>query len=80
VRFLYFVFLLTVAGCVVLFALQNQQELTLTFVNQTLTANVALIIGIAYLLGMLSGWTIVGMLRRSVARVTEPEDRQYAVR
>ena len=79
-RVLCLLFLLAFAGAVALFAAQNQQELTLTFFNQTLSASVALVVGVAFLLGMLSGWTIVGLLRRSVARVTEPERSEYAAR
>ena len=37
---------------------------------------VSLLVAAAYLLGMFSGWTVVGMLRRSVYRATEP--REYA--
>jgi hypothetical protein len=29
-----------------------------------------------YLLGMFSGWAVVGMLRRSFKRVTEPAQRR----
>ena len=31
----------------------------------------AAVVGISYALGMLSGWTIVGMLRRSLHRITD---------
>ena len=80
-RFLCFVFLLAFAGAVALFAYQNQQEVTLTFWDQPLTAGLPLVAGACYLLGMLSGWTVVGMLRRSVNRVLHPgERREYVQR
>jgi hypothetical protein len=31
----------------------------------------SLIIAVVYLLGMVSGWTVVGFLKRSIKRVTE---------
>jgi lipopolysaccharide assembly protein A len=76
-RFICFLILVAAAGVVALFAYENQQQLTLHFFDRELTASVPLILGATYLLGMLSGWTVVGMLRRSWSRVTAPE-REYA--
>jgi uncharacterized membrane protein YciS (DUF1049 family) len=70
-RLLCLLFLVAFAGAVVLFAFQNQQHVTLTFLNYTAEVSVALLTGVVFSLGMLSGWTIVGMLRRSVNRLTE---------
>ena len=68
-----------IVGAVVAFAVQNQQDVTLTFFNYSRTVNVPLLIGAAYVLGMVSGWSVVGLLRRSFARVVEfPETRQRA--
>lgn len=79
-RVLCLLFLLVFAGVVAVFAYQNQQEVSLTFFNYTLTTSVAVIVGAAYGLGMLSGWTVVGMLRRSFKRVVEPlEGRREVV-
>jgi hypothetical protein len=52
-------------------AFQNQQHVTLTFLSYTAEVSVALLTGVVFALGMLSGWTIVGMLKRSVQRLTE---------
>jgi uncharacterized membrane protein YciS (DUF1049 family) len=71
------IFLAVFAGAAALFAWQNQQETTLSFLQWHETTNLAVIIGAAYGLGMLSGWTIVGMLRRSANTVIRGiEDRQ----
>jgi lipopolysaccharide assembly protein A len=78
-RVLCFLFLVAFVGAVVAFALQNQQEITLSFFKWNLSLSVAIVTGGAFLLGMLSGWSIVGILRRSLRRVTESE-RQYAAR
>ena len=78
-RFLCLLILVVVAGAVALFAYENQQEVTLTFYNYHLTTHVAALVGAAYVLGMISGWTIVGMMRRSFVRVIEfPQRRQNA--
>lgn len=54
-----------------IFAYQNQGVVTLTFWDRNLNLSLALVIAGAYLLGMLSGWTVIGMLRRTVDRVIE---------
>jgi hypothetical protein len=69
-RFLCFVFLVLFAGAVAAFAYYNQQELTLQFLDWTITSSVATVIGVAYLLGMLSGWSVWGILRRSLREVS----------
>lgn len=71
-RFLSFLVLVVVLGAVGLFALQNQQEITLRFWDRDLTFTVAIFAAAVYLLGMISGWSIVGLLRRSLWRVTAP--------
>jgi len=78
-RVLCLVILLAVGAAVILFAMENQQPVTLTFYNYSLTVHVAALIGAAYALGMVSGWTVVGILRRSIVRVAQsPESRQRA--
>jgi len=75
-----FLFLLAFGGVVAILAYQNQQTVELDFLRWRLVTNVAALAGVAYGLGMFSGWTIVGMLRRSFHRVTEypVEERGYA--
>jgi putative membrane protein len=69
--------LLIFLGAIGLFAFQNQGTVEVHFANRILTAPLALLsIGI-YLLGMISGWSVVAFLRRSIARVTtEPRSRE----
>jgi hypothetical protein len=76
-RLICLLILLAAAGAVAVFALENQRQLTLFFFDYSLTQSVPVILGVTYLLGMISGWTVIGLLRRSWNRVTEPE-RQYA--
>lgn len=72
-RWLYLLFLLAFVALVAVFVVQNQQEVVLVFGQLNVEASVALVTVAAYILGMLSGWSVVGMLRRSVARISEPE-------
>jgi uncharacterized membrane protein YciS (DUF1049 family) len=77
-RVLCLLFLAAFAGVVALFAYQNQQPIMLTFLNYTVEASVATVAGVIYALGMLSGWTVVGMLRRSLHNLTDSGNRQHA--
>jgi lipopolysaccharide assembly protein A len=78
-RFLCFLFLVTFAGAAALLAYENQQTITVTFFNRDFITTVPILVGLTYLAGMLSGWTVVGMLRRSFNRVlSEPLPGEYA--
>jgi uncharacterized integral membrane protein len=77
-RWLYLLFLVAFVAAVGLFVFQNQQMMSLTFGQWTFDANVALVTIAAYVLGMLSGWSVVGLVRRSVARITEPQPPAHA--
>jgi uncharacterized membrane protein YciS (DUF1049 family) len=70
-RVLCFLFLVLFAGAAGAFAWFNQQDVTLQFFDRAITLNISALIGIVYALGMLSGWTVVGMVRRSIHRVTD---------
>jgi hypothetical protein len=70
-RFFCFLILLAALAAVGIFAWQNDEDVKIWFLNRSLTASLALIIGAAYVLGMVSGWSVVGFLKRSFERVTE---------
>jgi uncharacterized integral membrane protein len=70
-RFIYLLILLVFVAAVGVFAVQNNDTLTLRYFDRTVTGPLSVVIGGAYLIGMLSGWTVVGLLKRSVQRVTE---------
>ena len=77
-RLLCLLFLIAVGAAVTIFVMQNKGELTLTFFDQSLTAPVAAVVGVAYGLGMLTGWSVVGLLRRSLATATDFRGREAA--
>jgi lipopolysaccharide assembly protein A len=70
-RFLCFVILVALVIGVGIFAMQNNEMVTLRFYDWSLSSSMALLIAAVYVLGMLSGWTVIGFLRRSVHRVTD---------
>ena len=70
-RLVYFLILLIVLAALILFAVQNNETVTLQYLNQTVSCSLPVLIVVVYVLGMVSGWTVVGFLKRSVQRVTE---------
>jgi uncharacterized membrane protein YciS (DUF1049 family) len=71
------VFLVAAVAVVAAFAAQNRGEVTLTFFDYHATYSIAAVVGAAYVLGMVSGWTVLGILRRSFERAAElPADRR----
>jgi putative membrane protein len=69
VRILLGLILLVFLGAVGLFAIQNTQTITVRFAGWGITAPVALLAVGVYLLGMISGWSVVSFVRRSIRTV-----------
>ena len=63
--------LLIVMAAIVVFAVQNNEDVTLKYIDRSLSCPMSLLIAVVYLLGMVSGWTVVGLLKRSFRRVAE---------
>lgn len=68
-RYLLAAVLLAFLGAIIVFALQNTQSVTVRFLNWGVTVPFALLAVVIYLAGMLSGWSVVAFLRRSISRV-----------
>jgi uncharacterized integral membrane protein len=68
-RALYFLILVLIVAAI--FAYQNDDSVTLRYFNRSMTLPISLLIAAVYVLGMLSGWTVVGFLRRSWRRALE---------
>jgi putative membrane protein len=69
-RGLYLVILLVLLGATTIFALQNQGTVTLRYLDRSVSSPLSLLIAIVYFLGMLTGWTVVGVVRRSLHRIS----------
>ena len=74
-RVLCLLFLLAFAGAAALLAYENQYPVSLTLFGRVVSVSFPVLVGLTYLAGMLSGWTVVGMLRRSLNRVTQEPSR-----
>jgi hypothetical protein len=75
-RLLCFLFLVVVVLAITGFVIQNHQDLPLAFYDRTITAPVSAVLGIVYGLGMLTGWSIVRLLRRSFEAATDFRRRE----
>ena len=75
-KVIYGLFLALFVAAVVVFAVQNNRTESVTLLNQTWELPFPVWVGGVYLLGMLTGWTVVGLLRRSWRRVTADTDRR----
>jgi uncharacterized membrane protein YciS (DUF1049 family) len=73
-RFIYFLLLVVFIGAVAVFAVQNQGEVTIKYLNRSENFPLSGVVAAVYLLGMFTGWTVVGLLKRSFRRVTERRD------
>ncbi|MFL5342438.1 MAG: LapA family protein [Gemmataceae bacterium] len=62
-RKLYIVILLVLLTAAGIFAAQNNEAMTVTFFNQTITCPCSLVIAAVYVLGMTSGWFVVALVR-----------------
>jgi hypothetical protein len=79
-RVLCLLFLVVICLAIGGFVVQNHQELPLTFWDRTVTAPVAGVLGAVYVLGMLTGWTVVGLLRRTIVKATDFRDQHAHAR
>jgi putative membrane protein len=74
-RFIQAVILLVFLGAIGIFAVQNTHTTPVFFLQwKSIPVSIALLSVASYLLGMLSGWTVVAFLRRSIRRVSETRD------
>jgi uncharacterized integral membrane protein len=74
-RWFYFIVLLIVAAAVAVFAIQNQDTVTIQFLDWSVSHSLAIIVGVVYLAGMISGWTVLGIIRRSLRHATREPAR-----
>ena len=70
-RFVYLLILLLALAAVVVFATQNNETVTLQYLDRNITCALPLLVAVVYLLGMVSGWAVIGLLRRSLRGATE---------
>jgi uncharacterized integral membrane protein len=72
-RWVYLVLLLATVTVIVVFIVQNHQEQTVAFFNRSITAPLSLIFVVVYFLGMWSGGTVVGFVKRAFRHATDDQ-------
>jgi uncharacterized integral membrane protein len=70
-RALYIAVLVLIVAALAIFAYQNNDSVTLQYLGSSITLPMSLVIAAVYVLGMLSGWSVVGFLRRSWGRAMQ---------
>jgi lipopolysaccharide assembly protein A len=66
VRWIYFAVVVLIAAATVIFALQNLQIVSVSFLASTLSAPLALLVFVVYVLGAATGGSLYALLRKSV--------------
>ena len=72
-RFISGLFLITLVAGLGYLAYENNRETALNAWAWRLDVPLPLLVLVVYLLGMVSGWWMVGLMKRSWQRVTEPD-------
>ena len=70
-KLFYFLLLVVFIAAVTILAVQNKDPVMIKFLDRSESYPLSAVVGASYVLGMFTGWTIVGLLRRSFRRVTE---------
>jgi uncharacterized integral membrane protein len=70
-RYFYLALLIVILAAVIVFVVQNDERVTLRFLQWTATLRLAVLVAASYVLGMISGWSVFAFLRRSIRRVTD---------
>jgi len=77
-RWVYLVLLLVIVTVIVVFIVQNHENETVTFFNRRITAPLSLYFVAVYFLGMWSGGTVVGFVKRAYKHAIEHEEPKRA--
>jgi lipopolysaccharide assembly protein A len=67
-RWIYLIVIALFAAATIVFAVQNFQIVTMSFLGLSARAPLALLVAIVYLLGMATGSSLWGLLRHSLAK------------
>ena len=64
-RWIYLAVIILVAAATIIFALQNLEIVTMSFLGSNARLPLALLVGVVYLLGAATGGSLFALLRRS---------------
>jgi len=68
-RVIYLILIILFVAAVVIFAVQNHDTVTVSFLDYSATAPIAAVAAAMYVLGALTGSTLLALLRHSVRRL-----------
>jgi uncharacterized integral membrane protein len=77
-RWVYLVVFLVIVTIFVVFIVENNDRTTVKLFRQSLTAPLSWFFVAVYFLGMWSGGTVVGFVRRAYHRATQHEEQKRA--
>ena len=77
-RWIYLILFLVVVAITIVFVVENQENATVKFFRQSITAPLSLFFVAVYFLRMWSGATVVGFLKRAYHRAMEREQKRAA--
>jgi uncharacterized integral membrane protein len=77
-RWVYLILLLVIVAVIVVFVAQNRENQSVVFLNQSFTAPLAVYFVAVYFLGMWSGGTVVGFVKRAYHHATGHEAQKPA--
>jgi uncharacterized integral membrane protein len=70
-RYVYLVLLVLLLAAIGIFAFQNTDTVPVKVYRHSIEQPMAVVLAAVYVLGMLTGWTVVGFVKRSIRRVTQ---------
>jgi lipopolysaccharide assembly protein A len=65
-RWVYLIIVIVFVAAIVLFAIQNVQSTTMSFLGFSIRAPLALLAAVVYVLGALTGGSLFGLLRATI--------------
>jgi uncharacterized integral membrane protein len=74
-RIFWLILLIIFLAAVSIFAWQNHEPVSIHYLDRSVSVPFWLVIAAVYVLGMFTGWSVVGFLKRSFRRVTEAKTR-----
>jgi lipopolysaccharide assembly protein A len=69
VRWLYLAIVVVFVAALIIFVFQNTESVSVSFLSWAIDSPIALVVVVIYVLGALTGGSLYGLLRRSVAGV-----------
>ncbi len=74
-RVVYLFVLVFLIAAIGIFAFENREQMTVQYFDRSVTCARSLMIAIVYLLGMVSGSVVVGLVWRTLRRATQTQLR-----